>query len=180
MQRQETIDEKLTTDADKLSEYNYFRDPDLDFNYFSIVGQLSSELVITLHVKGASLSILKKIYSAGFSFNFCDEDGNTPLMIAILQKAKVCNLDAVKYKNIVIWLLETFELNLDLKNNAGHTALELAKQASDHEIINLLKQYMQHKVLLSTGKTALHFKAKIDETATKELTEKRKKIVRWH
>jgi len=77
------------------------------------------------------IDIMRNALKDGALINMPDENGNTPLHLAIMNR----NLDAVKY------LLQFAQsINFSLKNNEGQTVLDLATTLGLMDIIKLIQQ----------------------------------------
>jgi ankyrin repeat protein len=119
-------------------------------NYEPAEDRLPMQTIIALHAKSANLESLKELYRDGHrKFDGADDEGNTPLMIAIMERKRNWRRDT--YQEIIKWLLETCAPNLALTNKQGLTAYNLAKQTEDNEVMAMLDDYRQKNVKLSAA-----------------------------
>ncbi len=122
-----------------------------DISYRNPVGE------IALHAAAANAGVLSALLiAAGADINAQRHDGMTPLMLAIVNQPKNPSMDITtqaaggkketRYSGsgfAVKQLLDN-KADLKIKNNSGKTALDLAKEKGNEEILSLLAEKAQH------------------------------------
>lgn len=95
--------------------------------YLLTVPNENGENTITIAIKSGHSDILQDIFFQNEAFNQQDRLGNTPLHYAIELKDKYA-----------ILILAFYGADTSIKNNKGQTALDLANEANDEDILECL------------------------------------------
>ena len=82
--------------------------------------------------KCISSSFIKELINNGLNINDTNNDGNTPLHIAIKKNNKYFIKKLISFKNI--------NIDVNIKNKKGKTCIDLANESNDDDLISLIKE----------------------------------------
>lgn len=161
-----TVDTSLTHHSQLEKNVHVLQQP---FNTPSL------EEIQKMKISGNSPSTQNRYHSIHQAINTQNQDGYTPLMLAIIAVKQIKNRHVLESNAII--LLKNPAVNLTIKNNLGKTALDLAKENELSWIIYLIEELITSRKKEGPLKPMPLPKPKYRPRTTKEEEELKKYLV---